>query len=98
MTEDKNTDQDQKDFAKIFKSKYGQVLVVLDEGENGPEIEFSVKCPGYGICTLALKFQDSVEGWVKAENALISIDEAQALGVAESIVTQTHRLGLAQIE
>lgn len=57
------------DFAKLFRADdTGQVLVVLDEGDEGPEIRISFKPRGLGVCSVKLGFKDSDSGWDRAES------------------------------
>ena len=75
-----------KDFAKLYQTKkYGQILVVIDEGESGPEIRFSFTPKGLGLCSIATKFTDSSDGWDRAESAFNSIGLMEAV----QIVTPT---------
>lgn len=46
-------------FAKLFETKVGQLLCVLNmHGNDGPEISFIVKPAGLGLCTTTLGFTD----------------------------------------
>jgi len=75
------------DFAKLYHAEdVGQVLVLIDSGENGPEVRISFKPDGLGICTIKLNFKDTDEGWDKAEKAFKQIDEKGAiLAVKEAV-------------
>ena len=68
-------------FAKLFETEeYGQILVMLDTGEEAkPEVRFSFMPKNLGVCSVALKFKDTDEGWDKAEAAFASFDEAKAI-------------------
>lgn len=72
------------DFAKLFRADdTGQVLVVLDEGDEGPEIRISFKPNGFGVCSMKLSFKDSDAGWEKAETTFRDkVDEEFALSTA----------------
>jgi len=46
-------------FAKLYETKFGQILCVLDmRGNDGPEMAFTVKPPGFGLCSTTLSFTD----------------------------------------
>lgn len=85
------------DFAKLFRADdTGQVLVVLDEGDEGPEIQISFKPKGLGVCCMKLKFNDSDEGWQKAEHAFSKIDSDAALGLARKTLSEPHMAAMMQ--
>lgn len=66
-------------FAKLFERPgYGQVLAVLDAGDNGPELRWSVQPPELGVCSMALGFADTDAGWDAAEKALADADDGAA--------------------
>ena len=61
---------DKEQFAKIFEqSDIGQMLVMIDAGDEGPEIQFDFVLDGLGVCKIALKFSDTDSGWDEAEIA-----------------------------
>ena len=74
---------DKVDFVKLYKTeKYGQILVVIDEGEKGPEVRFSFVPDGLGVCQQAIQF-DGKEGtsdsaWDSAIEFFDLIDEEKA--------------------
>ena len=65
-----------KQFAKLFESKeYGQILMVLDTGDEAqPEVRFSFMPENLGVCSVALKFEDTDAGWEEAEKAFTKFD------------------------
>jgi hypothetical protein len=73
-------------FAKLFERPgYGQVLAKLDADDAGaPELRWYAKPPGMGVCSFALGFGDSDEGWDAAERAFerAGDDEADQAGKA----------------
>lgn len=75
-------------FAKLYETDQGQILVKLDaeDGGGAPEVRFYVTPPGLGVCSIALKFKDSDEGWDKAEEAFDIIDEARAIAAVAEVV------------
>ncbi|WP_445368846.1 hypothetical protein ACH5Y9_05510 [Methylomonas sp. BW4-1] len=73
-------------FAKLYGPDDHQVLVKLDEGDEGPEVRFYFKPAGLGICSSALIFKDDADdAWDRAEAAFAGIDEQKAMEVVEGI-------------
>ena len=71
-----------KKFAKLHETeKYGQILVKLDSGDEGPETQFFfTPSEMLGVCSMAIKFEDTEEGWDKAEVTFETFsDEAKAI-------------------
>lgn len=79
------------EFAKLFKFEdIGQVLVKLDDGDDGPEVRFYFMPKGLGVCAVAMTFKADAEGdqWDKAERAFAMVDETKARDiVAEALKT-----------
>jgi hypothetical protein len=69
-------------FAKLYGSDDDQILVKLDSGDSGPEVRFYFK-PGdcFGVCSVAMIFEDSDAGWDQAEVAFGYVDESLAIDV-----------------
>lgn len=66
-------------FAKLFdRPGFGQVLAKLDGHEGKPELRWYVQPPELGVCSFALGFEDSDEGWGLAEAAFERADDAAA--------------------
>ena len=67
-------------FAKIYERPvFGQMLLKIDAGEDGkPEVRWHLKPPGLGVCSFALGFEDTDEGWDAAERTFATSDEARA--------------------
>ncbi len=66
-------------FAKLFGGPDDQVLVKLDSAESGsPEVRLFFEPVGLGVCSIALGFEDSEDGWAKAETAFASMNEVEA--------------------
>ncbi len=74
-------------FAKLYWDGDKQILVMLDEGDEGPEVRFFFKPPGLGVCSSALIFTDDDAGnaWEKAEAAFANVDEQQATALVNNI-------------
>lgn len=74
-------------FAKMFDSeKYGQIVVICqgadDTGE--PEVRFFFQPPSLSVCSLAMKFSDTDDGWGAQEKAFTTLE----ICTAEKIVGQ----------
>lgn len=83
-------------FAKLFETNIGQVLVKMDTGEAGPEVRFYYSPEGFGVCSLAVQFEESEEGFDRQEKAFELSDEAQAISIALKI-TSTLKDGISSI-
>lgn len=70
-----------KDFAKVFATQYGQVVVFLQANEEGhPEIRMFSQPQGLGVCSAAFGYDDSDDGWAAAEKGfeLVTAEMAEA--------------------
>jgi hypothetical protein len=69
-----------REFAKLFATDLGQVLVVIDSGDDGsPEISIRFKPEGLGVCALTVSnFSDDDTGHDAAELLFNGIDEKVA--------------------
>ena len=59
-------------FAKLFEFEdLGQVLVKLDDGDDGPEVRTYFVPDGFGVCSIAMTFKPDYQDdkWAKAEKA-----------------------------
>jgi len=78
-----------KNFAALYHADdIGQVLVMIDSGDEGPEIRFSFKPEGLGVCSVKLGFPDTDGGWELAEHAFSEVTEEQALAIARQTITE----------
>lgn len=75
-------------FAKLFETKIGQVLCVLDmDGdEDGPAITFTCKPKNLGLCNTKLNFLDTDEGEQAAQRCFNSITEKMALEALQDLL------------
>lgn len=73
-------------FAKLYDhSKYGQVLVKIDQNEDGcPEVRTYFEPEGLGVCSLAMKYKDSDEGWDQAEAVFEEFEVEHAEKIIET--------------
>jgi nitrate reductase NapAB chaperone NapD len=82
------------DFAKIFNTEKGQILAVMDTNDNGdPAITVSASPSGLGVCSSALVFHDSDEGYEQQEKAFSDMTEDVALSVAQPIFDMALAMG-----
>ncbi|MDV9031339.1 hypothetical protein Q7C30_004360 [Pseudomonas sp. RAC1] len=68
-------------FAKLFEFEdLGQVLVKLDDGDEGPEVRTYFLPDGFGVCSIAVTFKpdEQDDSWAKAEKAFVMIDQDKA--------------------
>lgn len=75
------------EFCKIYETPDTQILVKLDSGDDGePEVRLYFRPrPELGVCSQAFSFDDSDEGWDKAEQAYAMIDYAKATGILAEV-------------
>ena len=76
-------------FAKLFESdKYGQICVVSksDNDEGAPEVRVYFKLPDFDVCSVALVYQDTDEGWNRREKTFtdFSLEQGEAM-IAKAI-------------
>ena len=74
-------------FAKIYERPvFGQMLLKIDAGEDGkPEVRWHLKPPGLGVCSFALGFDDTEEGWDAAERTFATLGEDDADNVGREL-------------
>ena len=74
-------------FAALYHADdIGQVLVIIEGGDEGPEIRFSFKPEGLGVCSVKLGFPDSDDGWEMAEEAFGKVTEETAFGIVRQAI------------
>lgn len=68
-------------FAKVFESDIGQILVVLDlNGEDdSPDITITISPVNFGLCSTRISFQDTDEGADAAQQVLNSMTVEMAI-------------------
>lgn len=79
-------------FAKLYETERGQILVMRDEGEEGPEVRFYCKPAGLGVCSAALGFKESDEGYDAADRYFDEMDREKAVRVAASIFERAEAI------
>jgi hypothetical protein len=75
-------------FCKLYQTpECGQILVKLDSHEDGgPEVRVYVQPENLGVCSMAVTYADTDEGWDLAEKKFSECDEAQAVARAMAIL------------
>ena len=82
-------------FAKLYETEEdGQVLVKVQEGEEGPEVRYYFVPEGLGVCSMALEFKDDKKGtaWEKADAYFDKIDEESAIQMAKSMMLEIGKI------
>ncbi len=65
-------------FFRAFDSdRYGQILALRKQGEDGPELQVLFRPPGLDVCTVGFQFTDDAAGAEKADQALGSLTHEQ---------------------
>lgn len=76
-------------FCKLFGPDDNQILAKLDSDENEvPEVRFYFQPENLGVCSIAVGFNDTDEGWVAAERFLKILTEEQARKLVDSAKAQ----------
>lgn len=80
---------DKKNFAKLFETRQGQILVKLGEGDFGaPEVRYYLTTTGeFGVCEKALPYENSPVGVKKARAYFDAVDEHVAMQMRDGIET-----------
>jgi len=84
-------------FAKLYNdTQAGQILVVIDSGDSGPEVKISFEPQGLGVCSTSLEFTDDDEGeaWDKAQRAFDLFSLEQAEGYVLNVIKELDQSGL----
>ena len=83
-------------FAKLFGSDGDQILVKLDSSVAGaPEVRVFFEPTGLGVCSVAVTFPDSENGWDVPEMAFKSTDEAKARNAVAAAMRELSIVMLA---
>lgn len=70
-------------FAKLFDTAIGQIVVMRQSGDEGPELAFffDPNIDALGVCQIKLGFSDDDEGIDKANKAFDAVTEEGAIKV-----------------
>ena len=77
-------------FAKLYDTDVGQILVKLDEGEDGAEVRIYFKPKGLGVCSVSLSWAEDTEDeqWANADAAFEKLTEEKCFTlVSETMAT-----------
>lgn len=70
-------------FAKMFDTEHGQVVVMLQPDDGGdPEVRFYSKPDGFDVCSMAFGYSGN---WDRAEEGFAKIDITMAAQAALQI-------------
>lgn len=72
-------------FAKLYKPRLGvdsQILVKLDKTWFGPEVRIYHQPKDKGVCSVAFEWDDTDDGWDKAEKYFNSVDRDKSIELA----------------
>lgn len=80
-------------FAKLFDcEEYGQLLVKIDANDDGaPEVRVFFEPDGLGVCSVGLSYEDSDEGWDKAEESFDSFTTESAKAVVKVALNSINK-------
>lgn len=74
-------------FAKLYEPVEGQqILVKLEAGDDGPEVRFYYEPEGFGVCSHAIGWADTDEGWAEAEKTFSEITEETAVEARDNMI------------
>jgi len=79
-------------FAKLYETEVGQILVKLDDGDDGPEVRYFFQPEGLGVCSVAVNFKDSDEdtAWDNADTVFDGCTEESSLEMVKSVLETLH--------
>ena len=61
-------------FFRVFDSeRYGRILALRKQGEDGPELQVLFRPPALDVCTVGFQFTDDAAGAEQADRALESL-------------------------
>ena len=72
-------------FAKLFSTTHGQIVVIRQDGDEGPEVRLYTQPDGLGVCSCAIKFQDTEAGQDGADATFAKIDEHAAIACTKDL-------------
>lgn len=76
-------------FAKLYETHLGQILVKADADEEGrPEVRFYFKPQTFGVCSMAVSFADTDDGWDKQESFFNAVSQEKAVEVVNGVLSE----------
>lgn len=81
-------------FAKLYETTLGQILVMRQMGDDGPELAFTFdpEVEPLGVCTVKLGFSDDDAGCEKADLAFDAVTEEGAVKVVSGQIQQVKEM------
>ena len=78
-------------FAKLYDTEVGQILVKIDDGDDGAEVRFYFEPEKLGVCSIAITWgQDDKETqWKKADAAFEKITKDVATKLVKRTIAET---------
>jgi hypothetical protein len=73
-------------FAKMFGKENNQVLVLLNANDDGkPSVKIMFEPSGLGVCSIGPAWEDTKEGWDRAEQVFKEMTEDKARDSIEQV-------------
>lgn len=72
-------------FCKLFGSGKDQLVVIMQRGDDGPELRCFASPTNLGVCSVAFSYADTEKGWDTAEEQFMLVDEARAKYMAKPL-------------
>jgi len=77
-------------FAKLYETEIGQILVKLDEGNEGAQIKMYFQPEGLGVCSVDFNWVDcdNETQWKKADEAFEMMTEESCFEMVKSTLSK----------
>jgi hypothetical protein len=72
-------------FAKLYDTELGQILVKLEDEDEGLEVRYYFVPEGLGLCSVAVKFEGD-DNWEKAEKYFKAVTKEKSIEVAKEVI------------
>lgn len=77
-------------FAKLYETEIGQILVKMDSNPEGePEVRIYFEPRALGVCSLAVSFEESNDGYDKQEAYFNAMTQEISLKHVKDIIKTT---------
>ena len=73
-----------KNFAKIFDTELGQIVLILDA--NGDQIKYMFNYPDVGIATVTMEYDDGIAAGMPLQEAFDKIDKKTATVLVRNVM------------
>lgn len=79
-------------FAKLYETEVGQILVMKDEGDDGPKITVHFEPENLGICNVNFNWCDDKEEvqWEKCDEAFDLMTEEKCTAMIKSTLSEIN--------